>query len=208
MQREHVSMAVIRRMPKYYSYLDDLHKNGVTRISSRALAECMGLTASQIRQDFNCFGGFGQQGYGYNVETLLAEIASIIGIDRKHKAIIIGVGNIGRALLNNFDFNKCGFTLLAAFDANPELFGTKVNGIPVLDVATLDEFYEKTPFEVAVLTLPKRFAPQTAERLANMGIRGIWNFTNIDLQMKNHDVTVEDVHFADSLMTLCFGITE
>lgn len=208
MQRENVSMAVIRRMPKYYRYLDELHKNGVTRISSRALAESMGLTASQVRQDFNCFGGFGQQGYGYNVQTLRTEIASIIGIDRKHKAIIIGVGNIGHALLNNFDFYKCGFTMLAAFDTDPKLVGTSVNGVPIYHVDELAAFNEKNPFEVAVLTLPKRPAPQMAERLANMGVRGIWNFTNIDLQLKNPDITVEDVHFADSLMTLCYRITE
>lgn len=201
-------MAVIRRMPKYYRYLDELRQNGVTRISSRALAECMGLTASQIRQDFNCFGGFGQQGYGYNVDTLCNEISSIIGVNRKHKAIIIGVGNIGRALLNNFDFYKCGFTLLAAFDADPALTGTHVNGVPVLHIDELDAFHAKNPVEVAVLTLPKKPAPQLAERLAEMGIRGIWNFTNVDLQMKDHDVTVEDVHFADSLMTLCYRITE
>lgn len=208
MQREHVSMAVIRRMPKYYRYLGELQKNGVTRISSKALAESMGLTASQIRQDFNCFGGFGQQGYGYNVETLRNEIASIIGINRKHKAIIIGVGNIGHALLNNFDFAKCGFTMLAAFDTDPKLIGTSVSGVPIYDVEKLDEINEKNPVEIAVLTLPKRFAPQMAERLADMGIRGIWNFTNIDLQLKNHDVMVEDVHFADSLMTLCYRTTE
>ncbi len=208
MQREHVSMAVIRRMPKYYRYLGELQKNGVTRISSKALAESMGLTASQIRQDFNCFGGFGQQGYGYNVETLRNEIASIIGIDRKHKAIIIGVGNIGHALLNNFDFAKCGFTMLAAFDTDPKLIGTSVNGVPIYDVEKLGEFNDKNPVEIAVLTLPKRFAPQMAERLGDMGVRGIWNFTNIDLQMKNHDVMVEDVHFADSLMTLCYRTTE
>jgi len=208
MQRDSVSMAVIRRMPKYYRYLDELSKNGVTRISSRALAESMGLTASQIRQDFNHFGGFGQQGYGYNVETLRAEIASIIGINRNHRAIIIGVGNIGHALLNNFDFDKRGFSMLAAFDTDPKLIGTSVNGVPIYDVQQLAEFTKKNPVEVAVLTLPKRPAPQMAERLAEMGVRGIWNFTNIDLKLKNPDVTVEDVHFADSLMTLCFRITE
>ncbi len=208
MQRENVSMAVIRRMPKYYRYLHELHKNGVTRISSRALAESMGLTASQVRQDFNCFGGFGQQGYGYNVQTLCNEIASIIGIDRMHKAIIIGVGNIGHALLNNFDFLKCGFTMLAAFDTNPDLVGTSVNDVPIYHIDELSAFNEKNPVEVAVLTLPKSPAPQMAERLVNMGVRGIWNFTNIDLQLKNPDITVEDVHFADSLMTLCYRITK
>ena len=201
-------MAVIRRMPKYFRYLDELHQSGVTKISSRALAERMGLTASQIRQDFNCFGGFGQQGYGYNVDTLRAEIASIIGVNRKHKAIIIGVGNIGRALLNNFDFYKCGFAMQAAFDADKAIAGMSINGIPVLHIDELGAFHARNPVEVAVLTLPKKPAPQMAERLAEMGIKGIWNFTNMDLQMKNHDVMVEDVHFADSLMTLCYRITD
>ena len=208
MERGKVSMAVIRRMPKYYRYLGELQKNGVTRISSRALAESMGLTASQIRQDFNCFGGFGQQGYGYNVEILRSEIASIIGINRNHKAIIIGVGNIGHALLNNFDFEKCGFAMLAAFDADEKLIGTEVNGVTIYDVKELESFCSRNTVEIAVLTLPKKPAPMLAEKLATMGVRGIWNFTNIDLQLKNHDVMVEDVHFADSLMTLCYRTTE
>ena len=202
MQKEYVSMAVIRRMPKYYRYLDDLYQNGVTRISSRSLAECMGLTASQIRQDFNCFGGFGQQGYGYNVESLRGEIASIIGVDQKINAALFGVGNIGHALLNNFDFAKCGFTMCAAFDTNPDLIGTKVNGIPVFGMEKLAEIHRATPLKIAILTLPKGPAPALAEQLAEMGIHGIWNFTNVDLQLKNHDVILEDVHFADSLMTL------
>ncbi|MEG2857214.1 MAG: redox-sensing transcriptional repressor Rex [Clostridia bacterium] len=208
MLRENVSGAVIRRMPKYFRYLDELHQNGVAKISSRALAECMGLTASQIRQDFNCFGGFGQQGYGYNVETLMNEIASIIGVNRKHKAIIIGVGNIGRALIHNFDFYKCGFNLIAAFDADRALCGANIGGIQVHHIDELEKFYDKTPIEVAIMTLPKAPAPQMAERLAGMGVRGIWNFTNMDLKMTNKSVMVEDVHFADSLMTLCYRISE
>ncbi len=208
MQREQVSKAVIRRMPKYYRYLDELHQDGITKISSRALADRMGLTASQIRQDFNCFGGFGQQGYGYNIETLMNEIASIIGVNRKHRAVIIGVGNIGRALIHNFDFYKCGFTLSAAFDADVAIVGTNINGITVHHIDELEEYHAKTPVEVAVLTLPKNPAPAMAERLARMGIRGIWNFTNVDLKMKHHDVMIEDVHFSDSLMTLCYQITD
>ena len=208
MQRKDVSMAVIRRMPKYYRYLDELSRNGVTRISSKTLAESMGLTASQIRQDFNCYGGFGQQGYGYNVEMLKHEIASIIGIDKKHTAVLIGVGNIGHALMNNFDFSLCGFNLLAAFDNDEKIVGTQVNGVPVYHISELESFNEKTPVEIAVLTLPKSHAPEVAELLAEIGVRGIWNFTNIDLQLKKHEVTVEDVHFADSLMTLCYRTTK
>lgn len=208
MQREQVSNAVIRRMPRYYRYLDDLRRSGLTKISSRALADRMGLTASQIRQDFNCFGGFGQQGYGYHIETLMEEIASIIGVDRKHRAIIVGVGNIGRALIHNFDFYKCGFNLTAAFDANEAIVGTTINGIPVYHISELEAYNAKTSVEVAVLTLPKDPAPAMAERLAQMGVRGIWNFTNVDLKLKDHEVMIEHVHFADSLMTLCYQITD
>ncbi|NLG53810.1 MAG: redox-sensing transcriptional repressor Rex [Clostridiales bacterium] len=203
-----ISMAVIRRMPKYYRYLNDLKNEGVSKISSRKLAESMGLTASQVRQDFNCFGGFGQQGYGYNVDTLHSEIASIIGVNRKHKAIIIGVGNIGRALINNFDFYQCGFTMIAAFDTDKAIVGKVLNKIPVLDVSELDAFYAENPFEVAVLTLPKAYAREIAEHMVRLGVKGIWNFTNLDLRIGDENVTVEDVHFSDSLMTLCFRITD
>ena len=204
MQKKDVSMAVIRRIPKYYRYLDELYSKGITRISSRKLAESMGLTASQVRQDFNCFGEFGQQGYGYNVETLRKELSAILGINRRNKAIIIGVGNIGHALLNNFDFDQCGFTILAAFDTNPEIIGTKVNDIEIYNIDKLSEICSKNRIDVAVLTLPKKYAPEMAEKLGQLGVLGIWNFTNIDLKLKNHNVTVEDVHFADSLMTLRF----
>lgn len=208
MRREDVSMAVIRRMPKYYRYLDELHQNGVDKISSRALAEQMGLTASQIRQDFNCFGGFGQQGYGYHVDTLRNEIASIIGIDRKHSAVIFGVGNIGRALIRNFNFEQCGFRLLAAFDADKAMAGDVINKIPVLHIDELERFFKENQVDIAILTIPGVYASGMAEQLANLGIKGIWNFTNVELQMKNHDVIVEDVHFSDSMMTLCYRITE
>lgn len=209
MRRENISMAVIRRMPKYYRYLDELYQVGVTKISSRALAEQMGLTASQIRQDFNCFGGFGQQGYGYHVGTLREKIASIIGTDRAHRAVLLGVGNIGRALLRNFNFEQCGFTLLAAFDTDRALAGDVINKVPVFHISALEDFFKENPFEIAILTIPSAPAPEMAERLAALGVKGIWNFTNVDLQMKGHDdMVVEDVHFSDSLMTLCYRITE
>lgn len=209
MRRDNISMAVIRRMPKYYRYLDELHQSGVTKISSRALAEQMGLTASQIRQDFNCYGGFGQQGYGYHVDTLREEIASIIGTNREHRAVLLGVGNIGRALLRNFNFEQCGFTLLAAFDADRALAGDVINKVPVFHINQLEEFFWENPVEIAILTLPSAPAPKMAERLAALGVKGIWNFTNVDLQMKGHDdMVIEDVHFSDSLMTLCYRITE
>ena len=206
MRRDNISMAVVRRMPKYYRYLDELYQNGVDKISSRALAEQMGLTASQIRQDFNCFGGFGQQGYGYNVESLRSEIASIIGISRQHNAIILGVGNIGRALIRNFQFSQCGFTLLAAFDADAKMAGDVINKVPVLHIDELEPFCKEHKVEVAILTIPSKFAQATAEQLALLGIKGLWNFTNVELKVDG--VTVEDVHFSDSMMTLCYRISE
>jgi len=206
MRRDNISMAVIRRMPKYYRYLDELYQNGVDKISSRALAEQMGLTASQIRQDFNCFGGFGQQGYGYHVETLRHEIASIIGIDRKHNAIILGVGNIGRALIRNFQFSGCGFSLLAAFDADSKMAGDVINKVPVLHIDELEQFCKHNRVEIAILTIPSKYAQDMAARLSALGIKGIWNFTNVEL--KADGVIVEDVHFSDSMMTLCYRISE
>lgn len=205
-------MAVVRRLPRYYRYLDDLYHAGVLRISSKLLAERMDLTASQIRQDFNNFGGFGQQGYGYNVEHLRREIGSILGLNNNHTAILIGVGNIGHALLANFTFERHGFTLTAAFDTKPELIGTQIRGLTILDVAGLDDFCkDKTP-DIAVLTVPRSVAPSMASRLALLGVRGLWNFANIDLdtqlhgEMARQKVTVENVHFSDSLMTLCYRI--
>lgn len=208
MRRENVSMAVIRRMPKYYRYLNELHQNGIQKISSRALAEQMGLTASQIRQDFNCFGGFGQQGYGYNVETLREKVASIIGIDLQHSAIILGVGNIGRALIRNFNFEQCGFRLLAAFDASASIAGDVINHVPVLALEELDAFCKNSRVDVAILTIPSSCADEMAERLVGLGVKGLWNFTNVELKLKNPEITVEDVHFSDSMMTLCYQISD
>ncbi len=208
MRKGNISMAVIRRMPKYYRYLDELYQNGIKKISSRALAEQMGLTASQIRQDFNCFGGFGQQGYGYNVETLREQVASIIGIDRVHSAVIFGVGNIGRALIRNFNFAQCGFQLLAAFDTDTSIVGDVIHQIPVLHVDEMESYIRENNVEVAVLTIPAAVGKATAEPLCDLGIKGIWNFTNVELQVKNPSVIVENVHFSDSMMTLCYQISE
>ncbi len=208
MQRGQVSNAVIRRMPKYYRCLNELSKDGVTKISSRTLAEYMGLTASQIRQDFNSFGGFGQQGYGYNVDNLIVEIATILGVDKMKKAVIIGVGNIGHALLHNFNFAKCGFELVCAFDVGDDVVGKTIADIPVLHSDKLEEFAKETPFEIAVLALPKKAAPEMSDRLVNLGVRGIWNFVNVDLKRRHPHIVIEDVHFTDSLMTLCYQVTE
>ncbi len=203
-----VSIAVVRRLPKYYRHLDELSSEGVARISSGSLAVRMGLTASQIRQDLNCFGGFGQQGYGYNVERLRDEIASILGLDRRAKAIMIGVGRIGKALLYNFDFRLCGFELVRAFDVSPDSVGRSFGGVMTAHIGELEEFVLSERPQCAVLTLPRENAATMASRLAFLGVKGIWNFTNVDLHLDGAAVWVENVHFADSLMTLCYRINE
>lgn len=208
MKRQNVSDAVIRRLPRYYRYLDDLHSRGIIRISSSTLGGKMGITASQIRQDLSCFGEFGQQGYGYNVEELRTEIGHILGVDSGHRVIVVGVGNLGRALMQNFHFNDAGFRLEAAFDISPSLIGTEIAGTPVLDMAELEHFVPEHRPDVAVLTVPQAAAQSTADRLIGLGIRGFWNFTNVELVSELGDVRFEDVHFADSLLTLSYRITE
>lgn len=208
MRERYVSPLVIRRLPKYHRCLKEFQRNGISRVSSSVLAETLGFTASQVRQDFSCFGGFGQQGYGYNVESLLSEIAAIIGVDKKHRAAIIGVGHLGHALVNNFSFQNCGFDLTVAFDANPEIIGTRIGDIQIRDVRELPEYFEENPFEVAVLTMPREFARDMARQLAELGVLGIWNFTNVDLSATELGVQIENVHFADSLKILCYEISK
>lgn len=207
MKKQNVSDAVIRRLPRYYRYLDDLHGKGTVRISSSMLGEKMGITASQIRQDLSCFGEFGQQGYGYNVEELRAEIGHILGVDERHRIIVVGVGNLGRALMQNFHFNDAGFLLEAAFDVSPALVGTRIAGVPVLDMSELEGFLSARCPDVAVLTVPQAAAQATADRLIELGVRGFWNFTNVELTSDLASVRFEDVHFADSLLTLSYRIT-
>ena len=202
-----VSQAVVRRLPRYYRHVSGLLRSGVMRVSSKELAEQMGLTASQIRQDLNCFGGFGQQGYGYNVEKLKEELANILGITQMHTAIMLGVGNIGRALLMNFDFIGSGFNLTAAFDASSDVVGSRIGDYVVRDISELPQYMEEQRPEIAVLTLPGAQAREMASFLAKNGIRGLWNFTNEDLYREKLNIPVEDVHFSDSLMTLCFSIS-
>ena len=202
-RKQEVSKAVIQRLPRYYRNICELKAEGVQRISSRALAERMGLTASQIRQDFNCFGGFGQQGYGYNVDKLLDELGAILGLHAGRTAILIGAGNLGRALLNNFDFAASGFELMCAFDANPELTGQRFGGFEVRHSDTLSAFLEERKPDVAVLTIPRGNAPALARKLVERGIRGLWNFTGEDLHLEGLGVPVENVHLSDSMMTLC-----
>lgn len=202
-RKQEVSKAVIRRLPRYYRNISELKGEGVQRISSRALAERMGLTASQIRQDFNCFGGFGQQGYGYNVDKLLEELGAILGLQDQRTAILIGAGNLGRALLNNFDFAASGFRLLCAFDADPELVGRKFGGHEVRDASGLFDYVARRGPDVAVLTIPRGRSPELARDLVDRGISGLWNFTGEDLHLEGLGIPVENVHLSDSLMTLC-----
>ena len=210
MKKQKVSSAVIRRLPRYYRHLTDLSQAGVVRISSSALGKSMNLTASQIRQDLSCFGEFGQQGYGYNVESLRDEVAEILGMSRSHTIVILGVGNLGRALIENFSFANGGFELTAAFDVAPELIGTQISGIQVYSIAELDQYLQDHPTRVGVLTVPQSAAAAMSERLIRGGVKGIWNFTNSDLHVENSGsgVIVENVHFADSLLTLSYLISE
>ena len=207
MKKQNVSDAVIRRLPRYYRYLDDLHLRGTIRISSSTLGEKMGITASQIRQDLSCFGEFGQQGYGYNIQELRREVGHILGVDKTHSLIVVGVGNLGRALLKNFHFANMGFTVEAAFDVDLRLVGTTIKGIPIYELRQLEAYTHRKVPDVAVLTVPQSVAQETADRLIACGIRGIWNFTNVELTAEGEDVQFENVHFADSLLTLNYRIT-
>ena len=208
MRKQKVSSAVIRRLPRYYRHLTDLHLTGVERISSSALGRSMGLTASQIRQDLSCFGEFGQQGYGYNVEKLRGEITDILGMNRGHTAVILGAGNLGRALMENFHFERSGVTLVAAFDVAPEIVGQVRSGVPIYHVDRLEEYLAEQPASIGVLTVPHSVANATAGRLVRSGVRGIWNFTNSELTVEAPGVVIEDVHFADSLLALSYMISE
>lgn len=202
-----ISMAVIRRLPRYYRYLGELMDNDINRISSRELSERMKVTASQIRQDLNNFGGFGQQGYGYNVEYLHAEIAKILGLDKKRKMIIVGAGNLGQALANYTSFEKRGFEFVGMFDVNPRLLGMTIRGIEIYDIDLLEEFIKKHKVDIAMLTMPKANVREMANNLAKWGIRGLWNFSPIDLYLPE-TVQVENVHLSHSLMTLAYKINE
>lgn len=202
-----ISSAVINRLPRYYRYLGDLLENDITRISSKELSTKMNITASQIRQDLNNFGGFGQQGYGYNVEYLYNEIKKILGLDRVYNLIVVGGGNIGQALVNYTNFEKRGFVITAVFDVNPRLVGMTIRGVEVYDVDCMQEFVKNNKVDVAILTLPRSQASKVASDLANWGVKGMWNFSHVDLDMPE-DVKVENVHLTDSLMTLLYKINE
>ena len=208
MKRVKVSNNVIRRLPRYLRKLDELQENGINRISSFELGQQLGLTPSQIRQDFSCFGEFGQQGYGYNVSGLREQIASILGMDRGYRAILIGVGNIGHALMDNFSFADCGVELAAAFDIKESLIGTEFKGVPILAETQLEEYLKTHDIAVAVLCVPKEVAVNVTKILTDNGIEAIWNFTNMELTEPNSPIIVENVHFSDSLLSLSYFVSE
>ena len=206
MEEKEISQAVIGRLPRYFRYLGELKDEGIERVSSQELSDIMQVTASQIRQDLNNFGGFGQQGYGYNVAELRAEIGHILGIDNDHKLIIIGAGHLGHALLQNFDFAKVGFHLDSAFDVSSTLIGDEINGVTVRSMDELDDYVAQHHPNVAVLTVPQHVAQPLADRLVALGIRGFWNFTNVEISVPE-DVYSEDIHFVDTLLTLSYHIS-
>lgn len=205
MDQRDISQAVIGRLPRYFRYLGELRDTGIERISSQELSERMKVTASQIRQDFNNFGGFGQQGYGYNVEYLYQEIGKILGLDKTHRFVIIGAGNLGQALGGYINFERRGFIFSGIFDKNPEVVGKEVRGIKVRSMDELDSFVKNNDIDIAVLTLPKSGAVEVAERLAENGIKAIWNFAHVDLHLPA-DIQVENVHLSDSLMKLSYNL--
>lgn len=203
-----ISPSVIKRLPRYYRFLGDLTDAGIVRISSKALSVRMGLTASQIRQDLNCFGGFGQQGYGYNVAALRSEIGEILGLNHCRSAVLIGAGNLGRAIVNHMNFETKGFQLIGIFDKKESLTGQLVKGFPIRGIDGLDEFCRANHPDIAILCIPRTDAPELADQLIRLGVKGFWNFSHCDLSVKYPDLPVENVHLGDSLMTLCYNVNE
>ena len=205
MESKNISPAVIKRLPRYYRYLGDLLKSGIDRISSKELSERMQVTASQIRQDLNNFGGFGQQGYGYNVEYLYNEIAKILGLDKDYNLIIVGAGNLGTAITNYTDFAKRGFYVKQVVDIKPELIGKKIGDIEILGMDSLPDYIENNQVDIAAITVPKEMATETAAKLVKCGIKAIWNFAPVDLRLPK-DVIVETIHLSDTLMRLSYSL--
>ena len=206
MEAKEISQAVIGRLPRYFRYLGELKDEGIERVSSQELSHIMQVTASQIRQDLNNFGGFGQQGYGYNVEYLYEEIGRILGLDKKHNLIIVGAGHLGQALVNYRDFERRGFIFRGIFDINPQICGTKIHGITVRPMEQMEQFVKDMEIDIAVLTVPKSGAEEVAEQLVSYGIRGIWNFAHVDLHVPE-GIQVESVHLSDSLMKLSYNLS-
>lgn len=206
-RKKNISMAVIKRMPKYYRYLKELANNDVDRISSKELSEKIGFTASQIRQDLNCFGDFGQQGYGYNVKELLSQIGLILGLDKQYNTIIVGAGNIGQAIANYTYFQKMSFDLKAIFDINPKLIGLRIRDVAIEDIDDLQSYIKEHEIDIAIICVPKDRAQGVCDIITTSGIKGIWNFAPIDLKVPD-DVIVENVHLSESLMTLSYLLNE
>ncbi|MBK6087134.1 redox-sensing transcriptional repressor Rex [Ruminococcus difficilis] len=208
MPKEGVSIQVIRRLPRYYRYLSELDSEGIEKISSTKLAVMMNSTASQIRQDLNCFGGFGQQGYGYSVAGLRTEIGKILGLEQQHNMILIGAGNLGKAIATHLSFEKLGFKLTAIFEKDEKLIGTSLRGIEVMSDDKIEDYVKENQIDTAILTMPKEAVEKIIDKLYACGIRSYWNFSHYDISKKYLDATVENVHLSDSLMTLCYRITE
>ena len=202
-----ISQAVIARLPRYLRYLGDLKDGGVERISSQELSKMMNVTASQIMQDFNNFGGFGQQGYGYNVEYLYAEISKLLGLSQEHHLVIIGAGNLGQAIANYMNFERRGFIFKGIFDKNPKLHGKKIREMEVQPMENLESFIKEHDIDIAVMTIPKAGAVEVADLLVKNGIKAIWNFAHVDLELPG-DVQVENVHLSDSLMKLSYKLAK
>ena len=206
-RKKEISGSVIKRLPRYYRFIGELIKEGNVRISSGALADRMSLTASQIRQDLNCFGGFGQQGYGYNLTELHDEIGRILGVDKGYKTILLGAGNLGRAIATHMDFEEYGCRLIGVFDTDPSKIGETAAGLKIRHTDELDDFISENRPVMAILCIPKSAARDIAEKLIGLGIKAFWNFTHYDLSVEHSDIIVENVHLGDSIMLLSYGIT-
>lgn len=207
MQDSRISDAVVHRLPKYYRYLSELEAAGVERVSSSRMSEDMSLNASQIRRDLNCFGGFGQQGYGYQVSRLKQEIMKILGIGASYKAVIVGAGNIGQALLNYRHFKDEGYHIVAIFDADPELIGREVDNHQIRAMSELPQFLKENKVDIGIIAVPKRYAQQVADDLVSLGVSGLWNFAPVDVQARR-GISVENVHLSDSLYILSYHMRE
>ena len=203
-KNDSISMSVIRRLPRYYRFLSELNDQNIDKISSTKLAQIMNVTASQVRQDLNCFGGFGQQGYGYSVSQLKEEIKNILGLNNDYKAILIGAGNLGKAVAMHMNFEKLGFERVACFDSNEQKVGSKLNGITVKNESELDDFCNKNHIDTAFLCIPRVCVENVLDKLYSHGIKNYWNFSHYDINARYNDTMVENVHLSDSLMTLCY----
>ncbi|MGN1136469.1 MAG: redox-sensing transcriptional repressor Rex [Oscillospiraceae bacterium] len=206
-KRSEISSSVIKRLPRYYRFIGELIKQGVVRSSSGELAEKMSLTASQIRQDLNCFGGFGQQGYGYNLVELRTEIGKILGIDRGYKAVLFGAGNLGKAIASHMNFSEYGWELIGIFDSDLRKENEKVADLSVMHISRIESFITENRPEIAILCIPKAAAQEYADKLVSLGIKAFWNFSHYDLKVSHKDIVVQNVHLGDSIMTLSYGLT-